>query len=101
MTKGATYVHKATVLVLVITYGGSSRSQELMPSPPADHTLIYTLDSRNNLPPLPFEQGQTPLRADKVARDEKVSYIEIKGTHAATVLKADTRLFLFTNGRQG
>jgi len=76
-------------------------SQETIPSPPADRSLIYILDDQNKLAPLPFEQGQTPLRADAVARNEKVSYIELKGEHSSTVMKADLRLFLFTSERQG
>ena len=60
------------------------------------------LDDQNKLVPLPFESGQTPLRTDAVAKSEKVSYIELKGEHAATVMNSDQpRLFLFTYQRQG
>src|SRR5712692_7941133 len=75
----------------------TSNAQEFLPSPPSDHALIYTLDDQNKLVPLPFEQGQTPLHSDQVAKSTKISYLELKGEHAATVFKTATpRLFLFT-----
>jgi hypothetical protein len=77
-------------------------AQEFIPTPPADRTLIYTLDDQNRLVALPFEAGQTPLRANAVAKSDKLSYIELKGEHAATVMTNDRpRLFLFTYQRQG
>lgn len=77
-------------------------AQEFIPTPPADRTLIYTLDDQNRLIPLPFELGKTPLHADAVAKSDKVSYIELKGDHSATVMTNDRpRLFLFTYQRQG
>jgi hypothetical protein len=77
-------------------------AQEFIPAPPADRTLTYTLDDQNKLVALPFEAGQTPLRANAVAKSDKVSYIELKGEHAATVMINDRpRLFLFTYQRQG
>src|SRR6267142_4874489 len=68
-------------------YLGTSNAQEFLPSPPSDHALIYTLDDQNKLVPLPFEQGQTPFHSEQVAKSTKVSYIELKGEHAATVFK--------------
>jgi hypothetical protein len=80
----------------------SESAQEFLPSPPSDRSLIYTLDDQNQLVALPFEQGQTPLAPQKTARSTKVSYIEIKGEHAATVFKTATpRVFLFTYQRPG
>jgi hypothetical protein len=77
-------------------------AQEFLPSPPSDHALIYTLDDQNKLVPLPFEPAQTPLHSEQVAKSTKVSYLELKGEHAATVLKTATpRLFLFTYERPG
>ena len=77
-------------------------AQEFLPSPPSDHALIYTLDNQNKLVPLPFEQGQTPLHSEQVAKSTKVSYLELKGEHAATVFKTATpRVFLFTYQRPG
>jgi hypothetical protein len=77
-------------------------AQDFLPSPPSDHALIYTLDDQNKLVPLPFEQGQTPLHSEQVAKSTKVSYLELKGEHAATVFKiAPPRLFLFTYQRPG
>jgi hypothetical protein len=77
-------------------------AQEFLPSPPADRTLIYTLDDQNKLVPLPFEQGQTPLSPDRIAKGGKVSYVELKGDHSASAVKDDRlRIFLFTYQRQG
>jgi hypothetical protein len=77
-------------------------AQEFLPAPPADRTLIYTLDAENKLVPLPFEQGQTPLNPDRIAKGGKVSYVELKGDHSASAVKDDRlRIFLFTYQRQG
>ena len=77
-------------------------AQEFLPSPPSDRTLVYMLDEQNRLVPLPFEQGQTPLHPEQVARSNKVSYLELKGEHAATSFKTATpRVFLFTYQRPG
>jgi hypothetical protein len=70
--------------------------QEFLPSPPADHGLIYFLDPQNQLRSLPYEKAETPLHPEEVARSTKSSYIELKGEHSATVLPANTRIFLFT-----
>ncbi len=79
----------------------TSTAQEFLPSPPADRALIYVLDDQDRLGPLPFEQGQTPLHSDEVAKGTKVSYIELKGEHSATTLTTAPRLFLFTSERPG
>jgi hypothetical protein len=71
-------------------------SQELLPAPPADHGLIYVLDQQNQLMSLPLEKAETPLRPAEIARSTRTSYIELKGEHSATVLAANTRIFLFT-----
>jgi hypothetical protein len=79
-----------------------ARAQEFLPSAPPDRSLIYTLDDQNKLVPMPFEQGQTPLRPEMTAKDTRVSYIELKGEHAATVFKTTSpRVFLFTYQRPG
>ena len=94
-----------TLVILVcgsIVPSPTFTAQEFLPSPPSDHALIYTLDDQNKLVPLPFEQGQTPIHSEQVAKSTKVSYIELKGEHAATVFKTATpRLFLFTYQRPG
>jgi hypothetical protein len=99
-------IHPAIVAVLassllaVITPNGWA--QEFLPSPPPDRSLIYTLDDQNKLVPLPFEQGQTPLRPETTAKSTKISYIELKGEHGMTVFKTATpRVFLFTYQRPG
>lgn len=92
----------AAAFVFVTLFAPVQRSQEFLPSPPSDHALIYILDDQNKLVPLPFEQGQTPLHSEQVAKSTKVGYLELKGEHAATVLKTATpRLFLFTYQRPG
>jgi hypothetical protein len=71
-------------------------AQEFLPAQPADHGLIYVLDKQNQLISLPFEKAETPLHPQEIASSTKTSYIELKGEHSATVLPANTRIFLFT-----
>jgi hypothetical protein len=74
----------------------ASVTQETFPAPPADRTLIYIADEKSALTPLPFETGTTPLRVDAAAKSDKRSYVEVKGAHAATVIKNDEpRFYLF------
>src|SRR5437762_3301621 len=87
---------KAAELCLVIWVPSSSAQQEFLPSPPADHSLIYVLDQQNKLISLPFETATTPLRVEQVAKSTSTSYIELKGEHSATVLLPTQRIFLFT-----
>src|SRR5204863_2835082 len=77
------------------------QGQEFLPAPPADHSLVYILDARNNLVALPFEKAETPLKIEQKAGSTKISYLELKGEHAATVLAPDQRIFLFTFERPG
>jgi hypothetical protein len=77
------------------------RAQEFLPTAPSDKTLIYILDSQNNLMPLPFETGRTPLKTAETAKSSKTSYLEITGEKAATTLPGVPRIFLFTSERQG
>jgi hypothetical protein len=82
--------------LLVLWFAPISSSQEFLPAPPADHSLIYVLDQQNQLMSLPFEKAETPLRPAEIARSTKTSYLEFKGEHSATVLAANSRIFLFT-----
>ena len=92
-------ISAVAILALVFITAGA---QEFLPSPPSDRGLIYTLDDQNKLVPLPFEQGQTPLRPEMTAKSTRVSYIELQGEHAATVFNTATpRVFLFTYQRPG
>src|SRR6478672_2594123 len=61
------------------------RAQEFLPSPPSDKTLIYILDSQNQLVALPFETGRTPLKITEKAKSSKTSYLEISGERATTM----------------
>jgi hypothetical protein len=70
--------------------------KEFLPAPPADHSLMYAIDQQDNLIALPFETATTPLRPEQVAKSTATSYLELKGEHAATVLPANTRVFVFT-----
>jgi hypothetical protein len=80
----------------------SQTAQEFLPAEPAERSLIYTLDEQNSLVPLPFEPGLTPLKPASIAKNTRVSYIELKGEHATTVLRsAQPRVFLFTWQRPG
>jgi len=101
MRKSNRHLQSTAFVALMIVLAQSFAAQEIVPSPPPDRTLIYILDDQNKVAPLRFEHGQTPLRADVVAKSEKLSYIEVQGEHSATTVKADVRLFLFTNERQG
>ena len=102
MHKNMRYIQAIVLLgFLVVFVARTDCAQEFLPSPPADRALIYVLDDQNKLVPLPFEQGQTPLHSNQVAKGTKVSYIELKGEHSATTLMTAPRLFLFTSSRQG
>jgi hypothetical protein len=74
---------------------------DLVPAPPADHSLTYALSKENQLAPLPFETATTPLKTDQVAKSTTNSYIELKGEHAMTVLSANASIFVFTTDRGG
>ena len=96
----------AGILVLILAFSGTvparfSQTREFFPAPPADHSLIYVLDAQNKLMALPFEKAETPIKPDQVARSTSTSYIELKGEHSSTVLKADQRIFVFTMERPG
>ena len=78
-----------------------SQSSEFFPAPPADHSLIYVLDAQNDLIALPFEKAETPIKTDRVAKSTSISYVELKGQHSSTILKADQRIFVFTMERPG
>jgi hypothetical protein len=104
LRKIKTYLAIVAVLASIILafMSRTGRAQEFLPSPPPDRSLIYSLDDQNKLVPLPFEQGQTPLRPQTTAKSTTVSYIELKGEHALTVFKTATpRVFLFTYERPG
>jgi len=92
---------KATVLCLVICVASLEAQQEFLPSPPADHSLIYVLDQQNKLTALPFETATTPLRPEQVAKSTTTSYVQLNGAHSATVLAPTQRIFLFTVDRGG
>ena len=78
-----------------------SQTREFFPAPPADHSLIYVIDEQHKLIPLPFEKAETSIKTDQVAKSTSTSYLELKGEHSGTVLKADQRIFLFTMERPG
>jgi len=102
MRKSKRYIQSVAVIGgIFVFFTQTSSRQEFLPSPPADHALIYILDNLDKLGPLPFEQGQTPLHSDQVAKGTKVSYVELKGEHSATTLTTAPRLFLFISGRPG
>ena len=83
-------------------FASTSLAQEFLPASPSDRKLVYILDEQNQLVPLPFEQGHTPLHAEQVSKTDRVSYIELKGEHASTIVTTSTpRWFLFTYQRPG
>lgn len=95
--------HRAFFAVVVLAVGalGAVGTQEYLPSPPEDRTLIYTLDESNKLTKLAFESARTPLKLTDKAKSTKISYIEISGQHAGVTLPATPRIFLFTRQLPG
>jgi hypothetical protein len=88
--------------VIVVFLARAPAAQEFLPSPPPDRALVYFLDEQNKLVALPFEKGQTPLHPEKIAGSTKISYVELKGEHSATIITTTTpRWFLFTYERPG
>jgi hypothetical protein len=99
---GTRKIISVVALVLLTQFIPARSVQEFLPAPPADRGLTYMLDEQNKLLSIPFEQGQTPLRSEQIAKSTRVSYIEIKGEHSATVFRsANPRVFLFTYQRPG
>jgi len=92
---------KTAVLCIVICVTNISAQQEFLPSPPADHSLVYVLDQQDKLTALPFETATTPLRPEQVAKSTTTSYLQLNGEHSATVLAPTQRIFLFTVDRGG
>ncbi len=92
-------VHAGVMLMLAsaLVLAQAVAQQETLPTPPADRALIYFADEHgNNLAPLAFEEGMTPLRVEQVAKGDKRSYVELKGGHAATVITGlEPRFYLF------
>lgn len=100
--KSTEFLVVAVAVFAVVAVSPKFAAQEFLPAPPPDRSLVYILDAQNKLVPLSFEAGQTPLNPDKVAKSTKVSYIELKGEHAATIIRtAFPRWFLFTYERPG
>jgi len=92
---------KSTCLALigffVSCFASISLAQEFLPAPPSDRKLVYILSEQNQLVPLPSELGLTPLHTAQVSKSDRVSYIELKGDHASTIITTSTpRWFLFT-----
>lgn len=86
----------------IVTAIEPAAAQDFLPSPPGDKAAVYVLDDQNKLAPMPFEQGQTSLHPDQVAKSTKTGFIELKGEHAITTASSDVpRIFLFTVERQG
>src|SRR3954466_9958601 len=94
---------KFLIALSVVGWGtaASLKAQEFLPAAPADRGLIYMLNQQNSLVSVTFERAETPLHPEETARTTKLSYVEIKGEHSATVLGSDQRIFLFTVDRGG
>ncbi len=102
MSSSSRNIVGSALVGLIISLARLSAAQEFLPAPPADRTAIYILEDQNKLVPLRFEQGQTPLHPNEVAKSTKTSYIELKGEQAPTIMRTDVpRIFLFTFERQG
>jgi hypothetical protein len=82
--------------------GDSAVSQSSFPAAPADRSLVYVADEKGELAALPFEAGVMPLKTGEVAKSDKISYVELKGARAATVVNTDEpRLYLFAPDQPG
>ena len=88
-------------ICICLYHGALIGQQPKLPEPPADHSLIYVMNSEGKLVALPFETATTPLRTNEVAKSNTTSYLELKGEHAATVVPADAAIYLFTMERAG
>jgi hypothetical protein len=87
----------ALLALLFSPFASISLAQEFLPAPPSDRKLVYILDGQNQLAPLPNEPGLTPLHPEQVSKTDSVSYIELKGEHASTIVTTSMpRWFLFT-----
>ena len=97
--------HPPAVILLAICVIGlnlAASAQEILPSPPPDHSFVYYLNSSNELAALPFELGMASLNYQKPAKETRVGFIELDGAHASTVFEtANPRIFLFASQRAG
>jgi hypothetical protein len=76
--------------------------QEAFPAPPSDQTRVYMADDKGAIAPLPLEEATTQLNMDSIARSDKVSYVELKGEHAAAMAPGEIpRFFLFVEDKLG
>lgn len=76
--------------------GSAFPAQDSFPAPPSDRTQIYFLNNTNALEPLQVETGTTPLKTDRVAGNDKTSYIELKGETAVRAIEdSSPRFYLF------
>lgn len=103
MPTGKTYPPASILLAIcIISLNLVAMAQEILPSPPPDHSFVYYLNRNNELAPFPFESGLTSLNYQKPAKGTKVGFIELKGEHATTVFETlAPRIFLFTSHRVG
>ena len=91
-----------TTAAVALKLGREVAAQTSYPKPPSDRTLIYVADEKNALAALPFETATTPLRVAEVARNNKMSYLELQGLTSATTLRTSTpRFYLFIKDQQG
>lgn len=71
-------------------------AQESFPAPPADRALIYLADGKGGLTPIAYEAAATPLSVETVAKNDKRSYVELKGEQSSTVItNVEPRFYLF------
>lgn len=99
----SSFVAAALLTVAAFQLGrGAAAQTSAYPQPPADRALIYVADEKNTLAALPFETATTPLRVAEVARNNKMSYLELQGLTSATTLRTSTpRFYLFIKDQQG
>lgn len=81
-----------------VTGGMEAFVQQASVTLPTDRSSIYFVDKQGSLAPLSFEAGTTPLDSNKVAKSNRLGYVEIKGEHALISLaEKDARFYLFVS----
>jgi hypothetical protein len=80
--------------------GGTGLSQKAFPDPPADLTRVYYGNADNQVSPLPFEEGITPLNVFAPAEKDRVVRVQVKGPTSATALaNQDLRFYVFVGDK--
>jgi len=93
---------RLTALVLFLPFGSvlpaidGSVAQESLRTIPGDATRVYYENAPDKVTALPFEANTRSLDPFAIARKDKVSYAEVKGSNSATILSTrQPRFYVF------